>query len=79
MKRGSAITWPPIFINVGQTSESCNPIIVPVTTPTATVIVYPFDQRFANAIYLGSFFLIPKNSAIANINGIPTPIVAKII
>ena len=47
---------PPIFINVGQTSESCNPIIVPVTTPTATVIVYPFDQRFANAIYLGSFF-----------------------
>ena len=56
MKRGSAITWPPIFINVGQTSESCNPIIVPVTTPTATVIVYPFDQRFANAIYLGSFF-----------------------
>ena len=45
-----------IFINVGQTSESCNPIIVPVTTPTATVIVYPFDQRFANAIYLDLSF-----------------------
>src|SRR5699024_1064229 len=39
INNGNAITWPPICINVGHNNDSCNPIIVPVTTPTATVIV----------------------------------------
>src|SRR5699024_2741219 len=49
-KSGNAITWPPICINVGHNNDNCNPIIVPVTTPTATVIVYPFDHRLANVM-----------------------------
>lgn len=36
---GKAMTCPLIFMKVGQTSESYRPMIVPVTTPTATVIV----------------------------------------
>ena len=41
----------PICIKVGHNSDNCSPIIVPVTTPTATVMVYPLDHLLANVIF----------------------------
>src|SRR5699024_12481258 len=39
INNGRAITCPPNCINDGHNNDNCSPIIVPVTTPTATVIV----------------------------------------
>lgn len=53
--------------------------MVPVTTPTATVTVYPFAILLAMVKYMASLFRSPRNSRTMKTIGMPTPIVAKII
>ena len=41
INKGRAITCPANCIKFGHSRLNCKPIIVPVTTPTATVITNP--------------------------------------
>jgi hypothetical protein len=78
-ENGMPITGPACSMNAGHKSPSSNDNTVPETAPTTNTMAVPLAHRRASSSHTGSPVRIHHPSAMTMSNGMPMPMVAKIM